>query len=208
MFLSVVIMSLTLLVLAVFLLVTDNILTVLDKTRDELRIYVYLEDGLGTDRIELIHRQLLAADRVETVIFVSKAEAMTEFETELGEDQFILESLETNPLPASFRITLKENHRDRAEIQLFAEEAALIRGVEEVNYGKEFLERFSFIARVFLYVDVVLDIEHRPADDSRTPTDNRDTQTGRSNKPVYNNALYNRGRVSGRAGLAGLAGVA
>jgi cell division transport system permease protein len=89
---------------------------------------------------------------------VSKAEAMQEFEEELGEDQYILESLESNPLPASFRIVLQEGYRDKTSIQSFAEQAARISGVEEVNYGKEFIERFSLIARVFLYVDVVLGI--------------------------------------------------
>jgi cell division transport system permease protein len=93
---------------------------------------------------------------VEAIVFISKDEAMKEFEKELGEDQSILESLEVNPLPASFSVTLKEGHKDQAHVQAFAERAAAMAGVEEVNYGKDFLERFSLIARVFLYVDVVL----------------------------------------------------
>jgi len=154
--LSIIIMSLSLLVLAVFLLVTDNVLAVLDKTRAELKVYVYLDDNLTTDGLENSHRQLLAMQSVESVVFVSKEEAMVEFEQELGEDQFILESLETNPLPASFRVVLKEEHRNKVAFQAFAETAAAIAGVEEVNYGKEFIDRFSLLARIFVYVDVVL----------------------------------------------------
>ena len=77
--LSVIIMSLTLLVLAVFLLVTDNVLATLDKTRDELRVYVYLEEGLTTDDIEQKYKQLLAMQSVESIVFISKAEAMADF---------------------------------------------------------------------------------------------------------------------------------
>ena len=154
--LSVIIMSLTLLVLAVFLLVTDNLLAVLENTREELKVYVYLEEGLTNRDIEQSYKQLLSMNSVKSIVFVSKAEAMAEFENELGEDQFILESLETNPLPASFKITLQEEHRDRSAAQAFAEQAATMKGVEEVNYGKEFLDRFELIARVFLYVDIVL----------------------------------------------------
>jgi len=154
--LSIVIMSLTLLLLAVFLLVTYNVLTVLGKTQAELKVYVYLDDGVTMDQIERNYKELLSMESVESIVFISKDAAMDEFEKDLGEDQFILESLEANPLPASFAITLKEGHKDEGDVQSFAERAAAIDGVEEVNYGKEFLERFSLIARVFLYVDVVL----------------------------------------------------
>ena len=154
--LSVIIMSLTLLVLAVFLLVTDNVLAVLDKTRDELKIYVYLEEGLTTNDLEQTYKQLLSMVSVKSIVFVSKSEAMAEFEREFGEDQFILESLETNPLPASFKVELRGEHKNKDRTHEFAEKAAALNGVEEVNYGREFLDRFSLIARVFLYVDVVL----------------------------------------------------
>jgi cell division transport system permease protein len=117
---------------------------------------VYLEDKLTTDDIEKSYKQLLSMNSVKAIVFISKAEAMAEFEQELGEDQFILESLETNPLPASFKVTLKEGFREQSDIQGFAEQVAGIKGVDEVNYGKDFLARFSLIARVFLYVDFVL----------------------------------------------------
>jgi cell division transport system permease protein len=154
--LSIIIMSLTLLVLAVFLLVTDNVLAALDRTRGELKVYVYLQDGLTSQDIEQTYKNLLSMASVTSIVFISKAEAMAEFEKELGEDQFILESLEANPLPASFNIMLKDEHKTQTGIQAFAEQAAALNGVEEVNYGKEFLDRFSLIARAFLYVDVVL----------------------------------------------------
>lgn len=154
--LSIIIMSLTLLVLAVFLLVTDNVLTALDRTRDELKIYVYLEDRLTGEDIEQRYKELLFIESVESVVFISKAEAMKEFEEQLGADQYILESLETNPLPASFRVELKKPYRDREHIEGFAVAAASIDGVEEVNYGQEFLEKFWFLTRVFLYVDAGL----------------------------------------------------
>ena len=154
--LSIVIMSLSLLVLAVFLLVTDNVLTVLDKTREEMKIYVYLEDSMTTRETEDTYKTLLAMETVQAIIFVSKAEAMTEFEQELGEDQFILESLETNPLPASFKVTLQEGYQSREHIEAFSQNVGAMKGVEEVNYGKNFIDKFSLIAQVFLYIDFVL----------------------------------------------------
>ena len=154
--LSIIIMSLTLLVLAVFLLVTDNVLTALDRTKNELKVYVYLEDRLTSEDIEQRYKDLLFIESVQSVVFISKAEAMREFESQLGEDQFILESLETNPLPASFRVELKKPYREKEQIEAFVAQAAALDGVEEVNYGQEFVEKFWFLTRVFLYVDAGL----------------------------------------------------
>lgn len=156
--LSVIIMSLTLLVLAVFLLATDNVLLLLDRTQQDLRIYVYLEDGLSSRETESLHRRILSLPRVETVVFVSKEEALGEFREELGEDQFILETLETNPLPASFQVAVRGDYNDAHRNEAVATEIAGWEGVEDVSYGREFVERFSFLARVFVFVDVVLGV--------------------------------------------------
>lgn len=156
--LSIIIMSLTLLVLAVFLMMTNNVLELLDRTREEFRVYVYLDDGLPRPTVEDYHHRLLALEGVESIMFISKEQALGEFRSQLGEEQSILEALETNPLPASFRIVLKEGFRDKESVQNIAQEVASLDGVEEVNYGKDFIERFTFLARVFLYVDATLGI--------------------------------------------------
>jgi cell division transport system permease protein len=95
---------------------------------------------------------------VEQVVFVSKDEAMIEFQEELGEDSDILGALEANPLPASFRITLREAYKEKEAIEGFAAGIAEMRGIEEVRYGKDFLEKFSSITRGFFYVDAFLGI--------------------------------------------------
>lgn len=154
--LSIVIMSLTLLVLAVFLLATDNVLTFLDRARREMTVFVYLQDDAPRRAVEEEYDRLLKAPEVETVVFITKEQAMQEFRAELGEERFVLDALETNPLPASFRVTLKPPYRTRESIERFA---GAMRGgavVEEVTYGKEFIEQFTAISRGFLYVDLVL----------------------------------------------------
>ncbi len=156
--LSIVIMSLSLLVLAVFLMATDNITALLDKTVRDFRVYVYLNDDVSQTTIEEYHRTIFAREGVETIEFVSKAEALHKFREELGEDQYLLETLQANPLPASFQVTFKNGVKDRARIETFANEVGAMRAVEEVSYGEDFIERFSFVARMFLYVDAVLGI--------------------------------------------------
>jgi len=155
-FLSIVIMSLTLLVLAVFLLATDNVLTFLDRARREMTVFIYVKEDVPVRIVQDHYNNLLRMGEVETVMFISKEQAMAEFREELGEERSMLEVLETNPLPASFRVTLKKPYREKAAIERFAASARDAAIVEEVSYGKEFIEQFSAVSRGFLYVDLGL----------------------------------------------------
>ena len=74
--LSVLIMSLTLLVLAVFLLIMENMSQVVERARDELRVYVYLNDDVPPHLVEESHRAILAMGPVEEIHFISKAQAL------------------------------------------------------------------------------------------------------------------------------------
>ncbi|UCG52625.1 MAG: hypothetical protein JSW58_03495 [Candidatus Latescibacterota bacterium] len=161
-FLSVVIMSLSLLVLAVFLLATDNVFTFFERTRQEMTVFVYLSDDLSLSdevswaTVEDHHKWLLSMEMVEAVEFISKDQAMEEFRNELGEERSVLDVLEANPLPASFRVTLKPEYRDKVNIERFAGAVTTMDFVEEVNYGRDFIEQFASVTRAFLYVDLVL----------------------------------------------------
>lgn len=154
---SVVIMSLSLLMLAVFLLATDNLLKIISHAEQEMEVYVYIEDRVDEDGVLSLHRRLLLMDEVASVVFVSREEALTEFRNELPEeDAELLDALETNPLPNSFWITLKSEHRDRAALAYFAGQVTQLSGVEEVRYGKDFVEKFARIIRGVYYVDIVV----------------------------------------------------
>ena len=154
---SVVIMSLSLLMLAVFLLATDNLLRVIGKAEQEMEVYVYLEDTVGEDGVMKLNRELLSMNEVATVVFVSREEALAEFRDDLPpEDAELLDALRTNPLPNSFWITLKSQYRERASLAYFAGQVTQLPGVEEVRYGKDFVDKFAGIIRGVYYVDMVV----------------------------------------------------
>jgi cell division transport system permease protein len=157
-FLAIVIMSLTLLVLAVFLLATDNVLMFLERAKKDMTVFVYIKDDAPARLVQDQYNDLLRMNEVETVMYISKDQAMAEFKEELGEERSVLDVLETNPLPASFRVTLKKPYREKEAIERFAERAREAPIVEEVSYGKEFIAQFSALSRGFLYVDLGLGI--------------------------------------------------
>ncbi|MFH1755699.1 MAG: permease-like cell division protein FtsX [Candidatus Latescibacterota bacterium] len=153
---SIVIMSLTLLILAVFLLATDNMLRFVSQAKEEMKVYVYLEDPLDPSLVDGYHRQILSMPEVEQVIYISKEEALIKFKKDLGEDSDILSALEANPLPASFLVSLKDDHKEKEKIEQFAAHIREMSGIEEVSYGEAFLDKFSSITKGFFYVDAFL----------------------------------------------------
>jgi len=153
---SVVIMSLSLLMLAVFLLGTDNLLRFVGQAQEEMKIYVYLEDRVGDDQIPRLQHDLLALDEVETVVFISKDQALVEFREQMDSGDDLLTALETNPLPNSFWVTPKFEYRTKESMAYLAGKITQIDGVEEVRYGEEFLDKFTAITRGAYYVDIVV----------------------------------------------------
>jgi cell division transport system permease protein len=156
-FISVVIMSLSLLMLAVFLLATDNLLRVISHAQQDMKVYVYLDDRVDNNGIQRLHRQLMSMEEVDAVVFISREEALAEFREQLSEeDADVLSALQTNPLPNSFWVTPRMENRDPASLAYFAGKVSQLDGIEEVRYGKEFVDKFSRIVRGVYYVDVVV----------------------------------------------------
>jgi cell division transport system permease protein len=153
---TVVIMSLSLLMLAVFLLATDNLLKLVGQAREDAQVYVYLEDRIPESDIVLMQHKILHHDEVETVVFVSKDQALTEFREQLAEDGDLLDALEANPLPNSFWVTPKYEHRTKESMGYLAGKIMQMDGVEEVRFGRDFLEKFAAITRGAYFVDIVV----------------------------------------------------
>ncbi len=153
---SVIIMSLSLLMLAVFLLATDNILKLVGEAQNEMKLYVYLEDSAGPDAVESLQTKILSLPEVSSVIFVPREQALSDFRDQLGADADLLSALQTNPLPNSFWVTPASDYKTRDAMVALAEKLGSMGGVEEVRYGKEFLDKFAGILRAIYTVDAVV----------------------------------------------------
>jgi cell division transport system permease protein len=153
---SIVIMSLSLLMLAVFLLATDNALKLVGQAQDEMKIYVYLEDGTSQDTAEGLYQQILSQPEISEVQFISKEQAMVDFREQLGADADLLGTLRTNPLPNAFWVTPKAEFKTRDAMVSVAERITPMAGVEEVRYGREFLDRFATVVKALYFVNAVV----------------------------------------------------
>ena len=153
---SIVIMGLSLLMLAVFLLATDNALRLVSEAQNEMKMYVYLDDSVDEKTGERLYQQILSQPEVSQVRFVSKEEALSDFRDQLGNDSDLLATLRTNPLPNAFWVTPKDEFKTRDAMVALASRLQTLTGIEEVRYGREFLDRFANVLHALYFVNAVV----------------------------------------------------
>lgn len=142
--------SVSLLLLSFFTIFLINANSVIESLRSKVEMEAFLADYLKPDQIDGLRAKVGSIPGVERVRFVSKEEAAEIFKEEFGED--IKTVLDFNPLPASLKISLREDYRNVRGAQQVYDAVRKIDGVEEVIYRKSLLELLDRRARIFLLI--------------------------------------------------------
>lgn len=153
---STLIMSVALLMLAVFTLVTLNLHQLAQSFRSEIEMDVFLEDTIRDDEVGPLRDRLANMEGVADIVFVSKEDALEEFREQLGPDSDLLDVLEENPLPASMRLVLKPEAQQSYRLEILANYIRELPQVEEVRYGDLWVSRLERYMRVFTVLDIVI----------------------------------------------------
>jgi len=148
---TILIMGSSLLVLAILTLATLNMGGLLAQAREGIDMRVFLHDGLAPGEEAALQPRLLVIPGVRTVTWISPETALKEFRASLGEDAGILDLLDTNPLPASYHLTLTPGARNLESVQAIRDEIAPWDEVQEVVFNQgwvDALERWTFRFRM------------------------------------------------------------
>jgi cell division transport system permease protein len=145
----------SLLILGAALCLFLNMDTFIKKWRKEICIIPFLEDGLSQSEIQNLKRQISQMPEVDNIVYVEKEEALARLRSHLKGKEGILDGLETNPLPASMEIKLKPMFQNIRSIKSLARKLRSFEGIEEVQYGEGWIERFMMgfrLAKVVAWV--------------------------------------------------------
>jgi cell division transport system permease protein len=136
-------LSLSLIILASFVLIYSNIQGLVKASARSLSVSVYIEEGLSPEELNRLKTEILSLPRTSTLTYISKAAALSELKERIPEHKELLDGLEDNPLPASFEVVFKMEEGDREEAALAVASLSNLPGVSEVDYAWEWLERLS-----------------------------------------------------------------
>ncbi len=145
--------SASLIVLGLIITLVLNINNVATLTQTHFdTIQVYVQDNLSEKETVNIGKAIEGIDGVQLVEYESKEQALLNMRERWGEQGYLLESLEENPLPNSYIIHL-ENIELADDVVLSIKS---VEGIDEVKYYKEIIQNMLRIAGFIRTVGLIL----------------------------------------------------
>jgi cell division transport system permease protein len=146
--LSTLTIALALFVLGGFLLVTANLDRLGTEWSRAAELSVYLKDDVTAEQRRAIEGALAPGDVVASHEFVSKSDALVRFKQTFADLAPALDSVESNPLPASFEVRLQPGPGTGSAVDILAARLQQLPGVSDVRYDRQWLDRLLSAIRV------------------------------------------------------------
>ena len=145
--------ALSLFMLGVFLCGVINLNNMASSLENQVQLSIYLKDGLTTDQIMAVGKQIKAIPNLKHLEFVNKEQAMKEFKERLGDQQQLVNALgDVNPLPNSYVLTFD----NPSDVKATAKLATTFQSVESTHYGQDIVEELFRITQVIRIGGIVL----------------------------------------------------
>ncbi len=154
--LSALMVGLALFVLGLFSLVTHNIRLAVADIEERVEVVAYLRETAQPAEIELAVQTLGTLAGVEEVRFFSKAQALERARQELPEIAEVSADLAVNPFPASLEIRFQPGSRTVESVAAVAAAASGFPFVEDVRYGRDWVERLFLLRRIGAITTLIL----------------------------------------------------
>lgn len=140
--------SLSILVVSVFLLFFENAGRVIESWNQGGRAMIYLKKEFRPDMLPELKAKINALGEIDEMVYISKTQALDKLKKEISSKSSFLKTLKKNPLPDALEIRMKPYTRFE-KIQTFAQNIKAINIVEDVEYGQDWLGNFLKIFNLF-----------------------------------------------------------
>ncbi len=150
---TVVTICFSVLIISSLLLFVENANNIITSFKDEIRIIAYLDKGISETKKDDVRRKIEKLGGVSDVVYISSSKALEILKTQM-KNQTYLDDLKENLLPASFEIYLTKRSHNWEGIKKLALKIENLSAVDEVEYGKSWLEKFSNLISLFHFVSI------------------------------------------------------
>lgn len=148
-FASFCIILVSLLMVGVSVLTTINLNRIIGGIEDQSEAAVTIKDDIGKDKQEALKKQIEALPNVATVTFYSKDEAWKNMKKDMSdEQQDLFRYADENPLPDTFRITVKDiSHMSETTMQI-----GTFENVDSVKSPTQFADVLVSIKNILMII--------------------------------------------------------
>lgn len=148
--------SLAFLILSLFLLVYVNLERIAESWSERVQVSAYFDRELSAREVEVLVTKVRAIGGTAGVSYVSKKEALKRFSARLKGQEALLEGVSPDLLPSSLEIRLDTAHRDSESLSQFVTRLKKVPGVIEVQYGEEWVKRFTDFMNLIRFVGALV----------------------------------------------------
>jgi cell division transport system permease protein len=141
--LSISTIAFSLFVFGLFGLVAVNIHAAIGTVAERVEVVAYCRRGTPIEAVTVAMTDIQAFPEVQSVGYVTEAQALQRARRELPEFQDIFQDLEVNPLPASLEVRLKPALRNAATAAVVADRLKGFQFVEDVRFGNDWVEKLD-----------------------------------------------------------------
>jgi len=141
--------ALSVLIFSAFTLFFVNAGALVDRWIEDARIMVYLKPDVTAETIARLAASMEAIPNVRGVEFIPRDKALERFRVQLGRQASLLDGITDNPLPDTYEVLAGGESWSWDHIEPIAEKISAMDGVDEVEYGQEWLGRFVNILNLF-----------------------------------------------------------
>lgn len=119
----------------------------------QIDVTVYMKQEYNNETLQEMLDFLKQQENIERFTFVSKDEALEKLKNELGEEDFLVTALNSNPLPDSIELKVKSSISVHGIIKELKKRFNII---DDVFYGQEIVEKVNRFTHVLRLVGTVL----------------------------------------------------
>lgn len=149
---SILTVTLSMFILGAFLSAVLNINHMATYLESQVEMTVYLKDGLKTDDVMAVGKQLKQLNGLKGISFTNKDQALANFRESMGDQAALLDSMNGNPLPASYKISFQSPDQLQDAVNLVKKYPQ----VDDVQYGQEIVEQLYRVAQFIRISGIIL----------------------------------------------------
>ncbi len=162
---AVITIYLSLLLVGVFVVSGMLVNTIVSSVESKVNITVFLKDGAASADVSALQADFDQQHNplVSGITYVSKEEALNRFKQQMKDSPEIIRQLDTNPLPASLEISLKDPKTVKQVVGQIKADANFAKVVghpddpeKDLRYGQQIIDRLFAFTRAISIAEVVL----------------------------------------------------
>ncbi len=153
---TIITIALSVLIVSTFVLFLTNAKALMDSWKEGIRMIVYVADDLPQPEIDHLGQKIKQMNGVNDIRFISKEKAMERLKSRMEGQQSLLENLDRNPLPDAFEVRIDTAGKSWKEIEMLAIHIESSHLVADVEYGKNWLKRFTGILTLFRLAGIMM----------------------------------------------------